>query len=338
MTSQHSLFNSIIATPPIFIAEIGGNHNGNVVLAQKMIDAAISSGAQIIKFQTYTMSDFVAKSHISYNVFAQENLTYEEFASLANYCKQKNVIFLSTPFDEKSADFLDNLGVPAFKIASGDLTHLKLIRHIAKKDKPIFLSTGASTWEMVDEAVNSITSITNSSLTLLHCVAAYPAPDSETNLSLIKELQNRYGKTTGFSDHSLGIDVSLAAITLGAQIIEKHFTIDRSLPGGDNDISILPNELRQMIESANRITLALGSSERTPTASEIEIQTLIRRGLIVIKNLKSGDVLSLDDISAIRPETSIPANKIDQVIGKSINKDLKAMTQIQWEDISNGSK
>ena len=233
---------------------------------------------------------------------------------------------------------MDNLGVPAFKIASGDLTHLKLIRHIARKDKPIFLSTGASTWEMVDEAVNSITSITNSSLTLLHCVAAYPAPDSETNLSLIKELQNRYGKTTGFSDHSLGIDVSLAAITLGAQIIEKHFTIDRSLPGGDNDISILPNELRQMIESANRITLALGSSERTPTASEIEIQTLIRRGLIVIKNLKSGDVLSLDDISAIRPETSIPANKIDQVIGKSINKDLKAMTQIQWEDISNGSK
>ena len=139
MTSQHSLFNSIISTPPIFIAEIGGNHNGDVVLAQKMIDAAISSGAQIIKFQTYAMSDFVSEDHISYDVFAQENLTYEEFAGLANYCKQKNVIFLSTPFDEKSVDFLHDLGVPAFKIASGDLTHLKLIRYIAKKDKPIFL-------------------------------------------------------------------------------------------------------------------------------------------------------------------------------------------------------
>jgi N,N'-diacetyllegionaminate synthase len=338
MNSQQSLYKNIINSIPIFIAEIGGNHNGDIDLAQKMIDSAISSGARIIKFQTYTISNFTAEDHIGYSDFARESLTYEEFTSLANYCDQNNVIFLSTPFDEKSADFLDKLGVPAFKIASGDLTHLKLIRHIAKKNKPIFLSTGASTWEMIDEAVDSITSLTNAPLSLLHCVAAYPAPDNETNLSLIKTLQVRYNKTVGFSDHSIGIDVSLAAIALGAQIIEKHFTIDRSLPGGDNDISILPDELKQMIESANRIRLAMGSSERTPTTSEMEIQALIRRGLIVTKNLKSGDVLSLDDISAIRPETSIPANKIDQVIGKSINKDIKAMTQIQWGDISNGSK
>ncbi|MBI21870.1 MAG: N-acetylneuraminate synthase [Chloroflexi bacterium] len=335
MDIQYSLYNSIISKPPIFIAEIGGNHNGDVVLAQKMIDAAISSGAQIIKFQTYSMSDFVSKDHISYDVFAQENLTYEEFAGLANYCKQKNVIFLSTPFDEKSVDFLDDLGIPAFKIASGDLTHIKLIRYIAKKDKPIFLSTGASTWQMIDEAVNSITNLTNSQLALLHCVAAYPAPDNETNLSLINELQNRYGKTTGFSDHSLGIDVSLAAIALGAQIIEKHFTIDRSLPGGDNDISILPNELKQMIDSANRIILAIGSCERTPTDSEMEIENLIRRGLIVTKSLKTGDVLSLGDISAVRPIIGIPANEIDNIVGKYINKDLKEMSPIQWDDISN---
>ena len=147
-------------------------------------------------------------------------------------------------------------------------------------------------------------------------------------------MQNRYGKTTGFSDHSLGIDVSLAAIALGAQIIEKHFTIDRSLPGGDNDISILPNELKQMINSANRIILAIGSCERTLTDSEMEIENLIRRGLIVTKSLTAGDVLSFDNISAIRPIIGIPANEIDQVVGKYINKNLKEMSPIQWDDLS----
>ena len=315
------------------IAEIGGNHGGSVELAMQMVAAASEAGAEVVKFQTYRTRDLVSRNEAAFEDFDQESLTPEEFRQLSNYCREKGVTFLSTPFDEASADLLEDLEVPAFKIASGDLNHLALLRHVARKNKPIFLSTGASTWEEIDQAVETITSLSSAQLVVLHCVSAYPAPDAEANLRVIPEMEKRYGLPVGFSDHTLGIDLALASVALGARVIEKHFTTDQSLPGGDNEMSILPDDLSKLLEGSRRIYSALGTADKSLTATELTLLPLLRRSLVLRNGLAAGDVITASNLTAVRPATGIPADKIDQVVGKRAATALEAYTPLKWEDL-----
>lgn len=318
---------------PLVIAEIGGNHGGSVELAMRMVAAASAAGAEVVKFQTYRTRNLVSSNEDYFEDFDKESLTPEEFRRLANHCREMGVTFLSTPFDEESADLLEELEVPAFKIASGDLNHLALLRHIAKKNKPIFLSTGASTWKEIDQAVETITGLSSAQLVILHCVAAYPAPDAEANLKVIPEMEKRYGLPVGWSDHTLGIDLALASVALGGRVIEKHFTTDQSLPGGDNEMSILPEDLSRLLEGSRRIYSALGTADKAPTAAESDLLPLLRRSLVVRERLAAGEVITAANLTAVRPATGIPADRIDQVVGKRAVTALEAYSPLKWEDL-----
>lgn len=318
---------------PLIIAEIGGNHGGDLALAKKMVDAAIDAGGRVVKFQTYRVEAFVSPQSEAYGEFGPEALSYDQFRELATYCARHGATFLSTPFDLESADFLEELDVPAFKIASGDLTFLPLLRHVAKKGRPIILSTGAATWDEIDRAVDAIRSTSNATLTLLHCTAAYPAPDAEANLRVIPRLRKRYGTRVGFSDHTVGVDIALAAVALGAQVVEKHFTIDRSLPGGDNEMSILPHELSRLVEASRRIWCALGDSERRRTPSEEQLLPNLRRSLAINREMTMGEEILEEDLIAIRPGTGIPPFQMDRVVGRRLSRSVEAFHIIGFGDL-----
>ena len=320
---------------PVVIAEIGGNHGGDYGLAVKMVDAAAEAGAQAVKFQTYLTEELVAPTHESYDAFAGEALSFEQFTALATHCRERNVVFLSTPFGIDSADFLEGMSVPAFKIASGDLTYHQLLRHIAAKGRPAMLSTGAANWDQIDRAVSEFLGITNepSQLILMHCTAAYPAADAEANLLLIPELRQRYRCPVGFSDHTLGIGISMAAVALGAQIVEKHFTIDQTLPGGDNDISILPAELGELVVQVKRISSALGSDVREPTPSERELIPIMRRSLVVRRRVDAGAQLDREDLSIVRPGGGLAPGLLDAVIGRRTSRSLEPGDLLSEDDL-----
>lgn len=313
---------------PIVIAEIGGNHGGDLDLAKVMVDAAAGAGAKFVKFQTYLAERLISPNEPACAEFEREMLSFDEFHELSEHCRLKGIVFLSTPFDEESADFLDKLGVPAFKIASGDITHVPLLQHVAGKQKPILLSTGASTWAEMDTVVRIIRNDFNVELVLLHCIAAYPTPDNEANLRIIPEMAARYGLPVGFSDHTIGIDVALGAVALGACVIEKHFTVDQTLPGGDNDISILPDELARLIEGSRRISTARGLVKRQLTSSEVELRPLIRRSLVAKHDLNPGHVISEDDVLVIRPGTGTPPSEIDNVVGRVVKQSVRAFEML----------
>jgi N,N'-diacetyllegionaminate synthase len=318
---------------PLVIAEIGGNHGGSLDLAKGMVDAALAAGGRVVKFQTYRMEAFVAPDQPAYGEFAPEALSYDQFRELSAYCHQRGAVFLSTPFDLESADLLEELDVPAFKIASGDLTFLSLLEHVAKKGRPILLSTGGAQWEDIDRAVEAIRSSGDPALTLLHCTAAYPAPDAEANLRIIPSLKERYGVDVGFSDHTLGVDVALAAVGLGVTVVEKHFTTDQGLPGGDNEMSILPHELKRLVEASRRIWLALGSDHREPTKSERQLLPNLRRSLALGRDMAKGQEIRAVDLTAIRPGTGIPPYQIDSLVGRRLSRGLPAFHLVQSEDL-----
>ena len=320
---------------PVIIAEIGGNHGGDLELAKKMVDAAAGAGTNFVKFQTYVTEQLVSPNEPAYAELEREAFSFEQFLELGEHCQQKRVGFLSTPYDKDSADFLDELDVPAFKIASGDITHLSFLRYIAKKGKPILLSTGASNWEEIDASVQVICGISDVEVILLHCISSYPAPDIEANLCVIPEIETRYHSPVGFSDHTVGIDIALGAVALGAQVIEKHFTIDRALPGGDNEISILPDELACLIKGCRRIWSARGNSQRRITASEVSMRPLARRSLVAKRELSPGDVIAEDDVIAVRPGTGIPPGKLNEVVGRMVLLPIQAFRPLQWSDLKN---
>lgn len=313
---------SFLEHPPIVIAEIGNNHGGNVELAKQMVKAAIQAGTPYVKFQTMIPERLLAPDHPAFEEFSREALSFDDFRVLHRFCVEQGAIFLSTPFDPESADFLEELDVPAFKIASGDLTHLPLLRHIASKHRPILLSTGASTVDDIDRAVAAIRTITNAELVLLHCTAAYPCPDEEANLAVIPALARRYGCRVGFSDHTLGVEIALAAVALSTVVVEKHFTIDLKLPGGDNAMSLLPEELAQLLQGVRRVYRAIGSVPRRKTPSELRIEPMSRRSLVVRRDLRAGEVLQARDLDAVRPGGGIAPAQLDAVIGKTLRADV----------------
>lgn len=319
--------------PTYFIAEGGINHNGDITLAKKIIDEAANCGASAIKFQTFKTEEFVKKSNKYFDLFKQAELTYEEFGELKDHAKSREITFFSAPFDIESADYLNKIGVPCFKIASSDLINIPLIRHIAKMNKPMIISTGLSIMQEVDEAVNCCLYEGNSKIALLHCIAHYPANPEEANLNAINTLWEKFRIPIGYSDNGESTLVDLVAVSLGANLIEKHFTLDRALPGPDHSFSIDPSALKKLISEIRQIEKIKGDGRKIPSPFEVEGRYSIRTSITIRVDLKKGDSLTNEVLSIKRPAEGIEPKFLEWIIGRKINKDINKDTSIHWKDI-----
>jgi len=323
---------------PIFIiAEVGVNHNGDIRLAKKLIDATKDAGADAVKFQAFKTEKVVTKyaekakyqkettglSESQYDMIRRLELKDEEIRELYNYAKKNNIIFLSSAFDKESVDLLDNLGVPAFKVASGEITNFPLLRYIAEKKKPIILSTGMSTIGEIEEALEVIREKGVENIVLLHCVTSYPAKIEDVNLRVIEALRRRFKLPVGFSDHTLGITIPIAVAALGAVLVEKHFTLDRTLPGPDHRASLEPDELKDMVRAVRDVEKALGDRVKKPTKDEERIKKVVRRSIVAKMGIPKGTVITEDMLDFKRPGVGIEPKYLNEIIGKKAKKDIK---------------
>jgi len=339
--------------PVFIIAEAGVNHNGDLQMAKELIDIAADAGADAVKFQTYisekVMTRYVGKARYQaantgcegthLEMSKKLELSFDDFRQLKEYCDHVGIMFLSTPFDFSSVDFLEPL-VPAYKIPSGEITNLPLLEHVARKHKPIIMSTGMSDLMEVERAVKLIQSVQQSApskmfapLTLLHCTSNYPTAFRDANLKAIQTLRTHFNLPSGYSDHTVGIEAAIAAVALGATVIEKHFTLDRNLPGPDHKASIEPQELHNLIAAIRNIEAALGTGEKVMTSSESEIRAIARRSLIAACDLKAGTVLTANLLEIKRPGSGISPVDMDKVLGKRLKTDVREDEVITWDDL-----
>jgi len=334
--------------PCFIIAEAGVNHNGSVELAKKLIDAAKDAGADAVKFQTFKAESVVVKDAqkaeyqkettgegSQYEMIKKLELTEEDFRELADYAKEKDIMFLSSPFDKESVDLLHELDVPAFKVGSGEITNLPLLRYIAKKGKPIILSTGMSTLGEIEEALDVIRSEGVEDIILLHCVSNYPARIEDVNLRALGTLKQAFKLPVGFSDHTLGITAPIAAVALGACVIEKHFTLDRNLPGPDHKASLEPEELKEMAKAIREVEKALGNGIKKPTKEEEEIKKVARRSIVAKVDISKGAIITEDMLDVKRPGTGIEPKYLKFIIGRKTKEDIKkdeiiSLKMITW--------
>ena len=323
--------------PCFIIAEAGVNHNGSVELAKKLIDAAKDAGANAVKFQTFKAENVVIKNagkaeyqkettdrgESQYGMLKKLELTEEDFRELADYAKEKDILLLSSPFDKESVDLLDEMNVPAFKIASGEITNFPLLKHIAKKGKPIILSTGMATLGEVEEALNVIRSEGVEDVILLQCVSNYTARMEDVNLRAMETLKQAFKIPVGFSDHSLGITVSIAAVALGACVIEKHFTPDRNLPGPDHKASLEPDELKEMVKAIRDVEKALGDGIKKPTKDEEEIKKVARRSIVAKTDIPEGAIITEDMLDVKRPGMGIEPKYMEKIVERKAKENIK---------------
>lgn len=319
---------------PYVIAEGGLNHNGDVKIAKKMIDEAAKSGADAIKFQTYKTEEFLRKSSQYFDVFKKVELSFEDFEELKDHSKNRGITFFSTPFDIESAEFLKKIDVPCFKIASSDLTNIPLIRHVAKSGKPVIISTGLAIMDEVREAVTCCLHEGNDNIALLHCVANYPTLPEETNLDAIRTMKNTFSFSIGYSDNGESTLVDLVAASIGAEIIEKHFTLDKKMKGPDHSFSIDPEGLKTLASQLKMINKMKGNGIKTPRESELKMRSAIRKSLTAKKKIKQGEILIPELISIKRPAEGIEPKYFQQIVGKKATKDIEEDAAIRWHDIS----
>ena len=322
-------------SPCFIIAEAGVNHNGDVNLAKKLTDVAKDAGADAVKFQTFKAEKVVtqkaekaeyqktAKEESQYDMIKKLELTEENFRELADYAKKKCIIFLSSPFDKESVDLLDKMNVPAFKVASGEITNFPLLRYIAKKEKPVILSTGMATLGEVEEALNVIRSEGVEDVILLHCVSNYPARIEDVNLRVMETLRQSFKVPVGFSDHTLGITASIAAVALGACVIEKHFTLDRNLPGPDHKASLEPDELKEMVKTIRDVERVLGDGIKRPAKDEEGIKKVAMRSIVAKVDIPKGTIIAEDMLDVKRPGTGIEPKYIDMIVGKKAKENIR---------------
>lgn len=334
------------------IAEAGVNHNGDIKIAEKLIDTAVEAGADAVKFQTFKAAKVVtaksakakyqientADDESQYEMLKKLELSEDAHKYLFAYCKEKDIIFMSTPFDEDSADFLDGLGMTIFKVPSGEITNKALIKHIASRKKPVLLSTGMSYLEEVGKAIGWIKeaggiSGDNKNLTLLHCVSNYPAQFDDINLRAMETMKTAFGLPVGYSDHTRGIEVPVAAVAMGAEVIEKHFTLDRTMEGPDHKASLEPQELREMVKAIRNVERAMGNGIKRPAKSEEHMRSIARRSLIAVRTLNAGDAITSDAIAVKRPGTGIAPEYRESVINKIAVRQIDEDSVINWEDI-----
>ena len=319
--------------PTFFIAEAGLNHNGDIKIAKKLIDEAKNSGASAVKFQTFQTEKSVRKSNKYFDLFKQAQLSYEDFGELSDYAKTQEMTFFSAPFDIESANQLKKLGVPAFKIASSDLINVPLIKHVAKMNLPIIISTGLSIMKEVEEAVNYCLYQGNDKIALLHCIAHYPTIPEEANLDAITEMKNQFPYPIGYSDNGESTLVDIAAVSLGANLIEKHFTLDKKLPGPDHFFSITPSGLKDLMTQIRQIEQIKGDGRKLPRQSELEGRFSIRTSITADVDIKQGEEFTLVNLAVKRPAEGIAPKFFDDVLGRKANKNIHADTAIHWNDL-----
>jgi N,N'-diacetyllegionaminate synthase len=335
----------------IIIAEAGVNHNGNLDNAKKLILAAANAGADYVKFQTFKADKLVSKEaqkaeYQKVNLKEEADTQYEMLKKLEmpedwhyeliKYANECGIKFLSTGFDEESIDFLDSLNIDLFKVPSGEITNKPYLEHIAKKGKPIILSTGMSTLEEVRDALSVLkdNGIPYTNLTLLHCNTEYPTPMSDVNLKAMNFLKEEFKVNIGYSDHTLGIEVPIAAVSLGARVIEKHFTLDKNMQGPDHKASLEPNELKSMINAIRNIEIAIsGSGKKEVTESEMKNILIARKSIHLNNYVSAGNSIQENDLIMKRPGTGISPMKIDLIIGKKAAKDLPADHMLNFKDL-----
>jgi N,N'-diacetyllegionaminate synthase len=315
--------------PCFIIAEAGVNHNGNINLAKRLVDVAMQAGADAVKFQTFKAEDVVTGTaekaeyqkkttgaeESQFVMIKRLELKEQDFKELFDYANRKGIIFLSSPFDKRSVDLLDKLGVPAFKIASGEITNLPLIKYIAQKGKPIILSTGMSTMAEIKEALQVISNEGTRDIVLLHCITSYPAEVERSNLKAMRTLRRAFKLPVGLSDHTIGITVPIAAVALGAAALEKHFTLDKNLPGPDHKASLTPEELNQMIMVVRQVEKAMGNGIKSPTEEEEEIKKVARRSIVAKIDIPKGAFITEEMLDIKRPGTGVEPKYMNKIIG-----------------------
>ena len=333
--------------PVYLIAEAGVNHNGSILNAKRLVDIAKYAGADAVKFQIFSAETLVTqnaglaeyqknkiKEKNQYNMLKKLELSYTQFKKIFKYCKQKEITFLASPFDLESVEFLESLKIDAYKIASGEITNIPLIKSIAEKHKPMIVSTGMATIKEIKEAIYMIKNIGNNQIILLHCVSEYPVPITKLNLRLIPNLSKMFKLPVGFSDHSLGILAPITATALGAAIIEKHFTINKSMIGPDHKSSLSPRELCVMIKSIKDIEQALGDGKKHLTEKEQRNKKLARKSLIAKVDIRKGTRITENEITIKRPGTGLSSKYLRYVIGKIVKHDIKKDELLKLSDLS----
>lgn len=319
------------------IAEAGVNHNGDIIIAKKMIDFAKKAGADYIKFQTFIPENLVSKhakkaeyqkittvpDESQLQMLRKLMLSENEFIELSDYCEATSIGFISTPFDLESVGFLNSFNMDFWKVPSGEITNLPYLVEIAKTGKPIILSTGMSDLDEIDAALNVLHSNGAGKIMLLHCNTQYPTPMEDVNLNAMLTLKDRYNCDVGYSDHTLGIEVPIAAVALGATVIEKHFTLDRNMEGPDHKASLEPNELKSMVSAIRNIEKALGTGNKVASPSETENKDIARKSIVASRMIKKGEVFSKDNITTKRPGSGISPMRWYNVIGAVAKRDFQ---------------
>lgn len=337
------------------IAEAGVNHNGSDELALQLVDAAAEAGADAIKFQTFKAETLVAKGTATADYQKQQTGSDDQFEmlkklemsedlhkKLIEHCRHLNIEFMSTPFDLDAANFLVDHGMKRIKVPSGELTNLPFIRELAAFNQPMILSTGMASLEEVNEAVSVVheerekqgfSEPLEKMLVILHCTSNYPALHEDVNLKAMQTMATEIRLPVGYSDHTDGTVVSVAAVAMGAKVIEKHFTLDRSLPGPDHKASLEPEELKLMIKQIRQIEACLGDGKKAPRDSELPVRDLVRRSVTLQKDKNEGEVIEADDLVLLRPGIGIPPKQLQKVIGKRMKSAQKAGVMLQWQDL-----
>jgi N,N'-diacetyllegionaminate synthase len=334
--------------PPYIVAEIGSNHNGDIGLCRRLVDAAVDAGAHAVKFQSWSDTSLISEEEYARNTeYADRKrhfgslremvkayqFTPDQHRMAQAHCASRGIAFCSTPFSFAEVDLLDALDVPFLKIASMDVVHIPLLKHAARTGRPVVLSTGMATMAEIECAVDTIRGEGNDQVVLLHCVSIYPPDMSSVHLRNIGTLQRAFELPVGFSDHTLGTAIPLAAIALGACVIEKHFTLDKGMPGWDHAISADPPELRALTDGARHVFMALGSCRRRVSDAELEKRKKFRRSLVATADLPADHLLTDDDLDAKRPGTGIAPNELSYVVGRRLACAVRRDQVLAWSDL-----
>lgn len=328
------------------IAEAGVNHNGDIDIAKQLVDKAYEAGADAIKFQTFKAENLVTKNAPKaeyqksttgdgnqFEMLKKLELSTKDHIVLKKYCEEKGVMFISTPFDFESVDLLEEIDVPLYKVGSGDLTNLPLLKYIASKNKPIILSTGMANLGEVEEAINTIYETGNNKLILLHCTSNYPTAYEDVNLRAMLTMQEAFKLPVGYSDHTIGIEVPIAAVTLGAKVIEKHFTLDRKMEGPDHRASLEPNQLKLMVKSIRNIEKAMGDGIKRCSKSEEKSKLVSRKSIVAKYDIEEGQVITQDLLDYKRPANGLSPKFVNYILGKKAREKIKKDQIIDFQKI-----
>ncbi|WP_018249171.1 N-acetylneuraminate synthase [Orenia marismortui] len=319
------------------IAEAGVNHNGNLDLAKRLIDEAIWAGADAIKFQSFKAEKLVSKSlekadyqkdttskdETQYEMIKKLELDYDEYEILRDYCKEKDILFMSSAFDLESIELLDGLGMKIWKIPSGEITNLPYLRRIGQLNNKVIISTGMANLSEIEVALKVLREAGSKDITVLHCNTEYPTPMEDVNLKAMNTIKEAFKVKVGYSDHTLGIEVSIAAVAMGAEVVEKHFTLDRTMEGPDHRASLEPDELKSMVEAIRNIEKALGSGVKKPSKSEMKNKAIVRKSIVASRDIKEGDVFNEENLAIKRPGNGISPMRWGEIVGKIAKRSFK---------------